>query len=308
VRDYPLPAAGGSVDEIPIDDETRKRLASLGYVSSPLRAAPSLREDAPRPADMTELFPALDRASALFVRGEYAAAIPLFERILEHDPANLAALLRLAVAHSSLGHEPAALAAFERAGRLRPESADVRHYLAMHLVRSGHLDDAAPLLEGVLADSPNRLPALEALARIRAEQGHIEEARDLLRRVIATKPEPAAELLRLGELSMAAGDTPAAIDAFKQAQRLLGDDFDRHLELGVCYLAARRLEAARDALDRVPPSHRGRAMALFKRAQVSVLLGEPDRAARIRHAYEAADDTTAPLIEREPLFRDVPLR
>jgi hypothetical protein len=43
-------------------------------------------------------------------------------------------------------------------------------------------------------------------------------------------------------------------------------------------------------------------MALFKRAQVSVLLNEPDRAARIDRARRGADDTTRELIARERLF------
>jgi hypothetical protein len=45
-------------------------------------------------------------------------------------------------------------------------------------------------------------------------------------------------------------------------------------------------------------------MALFKRAQVSVLLGEPDRAARIEAARRGADATTRALIARERLFRE----
>jgi hypothetical protein len=44
-------------------------------------------------------------------------------------------------------------------------------------------------------------------------------------------------------------------------------------------------------------------MALFKRAQVSVLLDEPDRNARIALARQKADETTRALIERERLFR-----
>jgi hypothetical protein len=43
-------------------------------------------------------------------------------------------------------------------------------------------------------------------------------------------------------------------------------------------------------------------MALFKRAQVSVLLGEPDQAARIERARQKADSTTRELIARERLF------
>ena len=44
-------------------------------------------------------------------------------------------------------------------------------------------------------------------------------------------------------------------------------------------------------------------MALFKRAQVSVLLGEPEWRERVRFAYDRADPTTRQLIENEPLFQ-----
>ena len=102
---------------------------------------------------------------------------------------------------------------------------------------------------------------------------------------------------------MGAGQTPQAIEAFEKARGLQGSEFRNDLELGVLYLAARRLEDARAALDRVPASHREYPMALFKRAQVSVLLNEPDRAARIQLARRHADAITRPLIERERMFR-----
>jgi hypothetical protein len=44
-------------------------------------------------------------------------------------------------------------------------------------------------------------------------------------------------------------------------------------------------------------------MALFKRAQVSVLLRETDSSARIAAARAKADETTRTLIERERLFK-----
>ena len=69
------------------------------------------------------------------------------------------------------------------------------------------------------------------------------------------------------------------------------------------YLADRKLDEARTALDRVPPSDRAYPMALFKRAQVSVLLNEPDKASRIEAARRHADSTTRELINRERLFR-----
>jgi hypothetical protein len=56
----------------------------------------------------------------------------------------------------------------------------------------------------------------------------------------------------------------------------------------------------------VPATHPDYAMALFKRAQVSVLLKEPDQAARIARAKQGADATTRPLIARERLFMTGP--
>ena len=44
-------------------------------------------------------------------------------------------------------------------------------------------------------------------------------------------------------------------------------------------------------------------MALFKRAQVSVLLHEPDQGQRIELARQRADATTRELIASERLFK-----
>ena len=112
----------------------------------------------------------------------------------------------------------------------------------------------------------------------------------------------AAELAHLGELAMSVGQTPAALEAFEKARAMQGSRFTNDLELGVLYLASRRLEEARDALDRVPPSHPGYPMALFTRALVSVLLNESDQVQRIAAAREHADATTRPLIATERLF------
>ena len=101
---------------------------------------------------------------------------------------------------------------------------------------------------------------------------------------------------------MGMGDTPAAIRAFEEAQALEGEKFDHFLELGVCYQAAGRYPEAGDALDRVPPEHPGYAMALFKRAQVSVLLGEPDASRRIQRALLDSNELTRELIHNEALF------
>jgi choline-sulfatase len=302
LRDYPLPSAKAEEPATaPLDAEAQKKLESLGYVSATVR--PVIRKDAPVPAEMTDLFPILDRASGLFVREQYAEALPLLEQIRERDPHNLDAALRLASAHSALGNDAEALAAFRRAGEIAPDSPDVRTYLALHYAKGRDWELAIPLLERIVREQPDRLPPLEALAVIRERQGRMEEAVALREKVYTMRTPTAADHARLGQLQMALGRTGAALASFEKARAMQGDAFRHHLELGVLYLAAGRLEEARDALDRVSRSDRDYPMALFKRAQVSVLLREPDAPARIAAAKAAADATTRELIARERLFR-----
>jgi tetratricopeptide (TPR) repeat protein len=301
VRDYPIPSLEPPKPQEQLGAEDLKKLASLGYISATSR--PIVRADAPRPAEMTHLFETIEQASGMFVREQYAKAIPLFQEVLAADPHNLDAALRLATAYSALGQETRALSAFERAQRIAPGSQDVRTYLALHHARGAQWERAVPLLERIVAESPDRLPVLEALAVIRERQGRASEAVALRRKIYAMRSATPMEQLRLGQLAMTAGETAPAIEAFEAARAAQGSAFRHDLELGVLYLDARRFPEARDALDRVPFSHPAYPMALFKRAQVSVLLNEPDQAARIAAARARADATTRALIARERLFQ-----
>ena len=298
--DYPVPSPEAARSPGALSAEDRQKLASLGYVSA--TAAPVVRKGAPRPVDMVRLFGALEEASTLFVQAKYAQVIPLLERILVEDRYNLDATLRLATARSALGQDAKAMDAFRRARELAPDSEDVRMYLALHLARGKDWAQAVPALEQIVAASPERLPAVEGLAMLRVRQGRMADAVSLTQQAWELKTPTAAELVRLGEMAMAAGKSSVAIEAFERGRGLQGAAFRNDLELGVLYLSARRFEDARAALDRVRGSHPAYPMALFKRAQVSVLLREPDAAARIAEARRRADATTRDLIAREKLF------
>jgi arylsulfatase A-like enzyme/tetratricopeptide (TPR) repeat protein len=303
LNEYPIPSLEAATTAEPpnVSDEERRKLASLGYVASTTK--PVVRGDAPRPADMTKLFPIEDQAALLFVREQYAAAVPLLQRILSADPYNLDAALRLGTCYSMLGRDGEALATYQKAQSIAPQSQDVRQYLGLHYARGAQWQLAVPLLEKVVAESPDRIAALEGLAAVRGKQGRYDDEIAILQRVYALRTPSPPELIRLGGLAMQIGQTPAAIDAFEKARAAQGEAFGNNLELGVLYMAANRLDESRTALDRVSPSHPGYPMALFKRAQVSVLLHEPDAPARIAAARDHANATTRELIARERLFR-----
>lgn len=302
IADYPLPAAksGPALDTLSLED--RQKLASLGYVAS--ESTPTrVPENAPRAAGMTGLFADLDAASHDFVAERYAVAASRFEQILAADPGNLMAAVRLAVSLSLLGRDSQAMSAFARARKIDPDSIEVRHYQAMHYQKTGRGDLAEPLFQQVLETQPSRYAALAGLAEIRKKQGRLAEAADFYEKSLASAPDLGFVRIEIGQLRMELGDTAAAIAAFEAGRNDLGKNRFRHdLELGVLYLAQNDFEAAREALDRVPADHPARPLALFKRAQVAVLLNESDRADRVKLALQEADPETRQLIQNERLF------
>jgi choline-sulfatase len=302
IADYPLPTAKPGADVKDLGIEERQKLASLGYIAS--ESTPTrVPENAPRAADMTPLFAELDAASHEFVGGAYQQAAARFEKILAADPGNLMAAVRMAVSLSLIGRDAQAMEAFARAKKIDPESLEVSHYLAMHHMKNRRPEQAAPLFEKVLAAQPNRHAALAGLAEIALGKGQLERAAELFQKSLPSAPEPGPVRIELARLRMELGQTEAAIEAFEAARNDYGKERFRYdLELGVLYLAERNFEAARDALDRVPADHPAYALALFKRAQVSVLLAEPDRAEKVKAALAKADPESRRLIQNEKLF------
>ena len=299
--DYPVPSLDAAKAAEALSEEARRSLASLGYVSG--TATPVIRKDAPRPADMVALFETIDRASGLFVQGRYTNAVPLLRAIQAKDPYNLDASLRLATSYSMLKQDALALDAFRKAASIAPKSDDVRLYLALHYSRGANWREAISVLERIVQEQPNRVAALEGLALVRERDGRIAEAVSLRQRIYTLRAPTAAELIALGQMAMEAEQTPVAVASLEKARGMQGSAFQHHIELGVLYLDQRRLPEAREALDQVPSTSRDYPMALFKRAQVSVLLNEPDRAQRIQRARAHATPMTRALIERERLFR-----
>ncbi len=157
-----------------LSQDVLDKLASLGYVGS--TGSARIRDNAPNPRDMVHLFHDMDVGAGYFIRKDYAAAIPVFTRILEADPFNFMAALRLAVAYSVTDDETQAQKLFDRARTIDPASVDLRHYQAMHYLKNKQWDLAQPLFESVLAESPDQIRDLEGLAQVYTRQGEINKA------------------------------------------------------------------------------------------------------------------------------------
>jgi len=301
---YPLPGLRPA-DTSTLSPEELEQLASLGYVSSDLATVPL--QDGPIPHRSLNFLEDLDEASSFFVTADYDRAIEKFEEILVADPKNFMVCLRLAASHSLMGRETQAMSYFEKAVKIRGDSMDLRHYLAMHYLRFEQAEKAEPLLEEVLESSPHRLTTLQALAGIKERRGDALSSRQLFERIWGLNQSDPSVALKLGALCMMDRQSERAVRYLEAARDLQRDGFKHGLDLAVCYMDLKRFEEAREVLDqeinRQGPADSSFAMVLFKRAQIASLLHEPDLQARIEEARTYANSRTRVLIERERLFQ-----
>ncbi|PIE03683.1 MAG: hypothetical protein CSA81_00915 [Acidobacteria bacterium] len=298
LENYELPSS--HTVQATLSETEASKLASLGYVASSGDVVDS--EAAPVPSQMTHLFEDMDRASGYFVNKQYKKAIPLLKKILETDPDNFMFNLRTAVAYSILGDREEAMLYFQKAMHINPDSIDLMHYLGMHYFRFKQLSEAETLLEQVLKSSPNRIPALQCMARIKEIRQDKQSALDLFSRLNLLNPDDEIYLLKMGDLSMELGQTEHAIACYLNLKDQQLENFNRDFELSLCLMDAGRLEEARDTLDGISTDHKAFPLVLLKRAQVSILLKEPHARSLVRQAYQNGNSMTRRTIENEPFF------
>ena len=156
-------------------DEARRKLASLGYVSA--SAPPVVRKDAPRPADMAGCSRLSTRRRPLRAASAIREVIPLLEKILRRG--SVQSRRGAAAGHGALVARPRRAGARgvqgapRRSRRTRRTSAPTSRCTTRE-ARTG--SRRCRCSSASSPRSPDRLPAVEALAVVRERQGRMPEA------------------------------------------------------------------------------------------------------------------------------------
>ena len=257
--------------------DAKRRLASLGYVGA--GAAPVVRKDAPRPADMMRVVPD-DRARRprcsppATSRRRSRCSQKVLAGGSEQPRRRAAARDRALVARAGGGGR----GDFQEGGGHRAEIAG-----RPHLSRAALRAD-----EGVGARGA------AARAGGDGEPGPADGGRGAR-----------ADCARArGRRRWTRGGRRRRSPAFERARALHAGRLHERSGARGALPGARRFAEARTALDRALAARPDDAMALFKRAQVSVLLNEPDSAGEDRAgARDERMRRRGRSIERERLFK-----
>ncbi len=205
---------------LPMDEETRQKLADLGYVVP--SSAPTTAGALPDPKDMMGAWAEFQRGIAFATAGQHAEAVAVLEPFVQRHPRDARAVARLAKCYLELGRADDAARMFERQLSLWRRKTEPLAGLGLARIQQGRLDGAEEALNEVLAEDPQNRSALFGLGVIAGQRGQADKAMALFQRCIASSrgSQSAPSYYNVGVLHAQAGRAAEARQAFERALAL----------------------------------------------------------------------------------------
>ena len=204
----------GSEKPAPVDQETMRRLSSLGYLGT-LRD--SGKGDLPNPADNLPALRRMEEAWHLGAEGRVPQAIEVLRSSVRENPGMFDAWVKLGELLSESGLDEEAAAAYRQALDRSPVFLpDISVALGFVELRRQRFDEAERLARVSLATVPSK--ARELLAGIALARGDLAAAEsEAVSAAASRNPQPSA-ILVLAEVKLRAGKPAEALRVVEEAQ------------------------------------------------------------------------------------------
>ncbi len=251
--------------KVVVDQETREKLMSLGYVQGSIGSEDGL----PAPREMIRILDGLDLAGRMANEGQVKEAMDIYTEILELDPDNIAANMHLATCYKSLDKYDEAIEYFRRAIALNPDEFQGHSDLGNVYKSMGRIDEAFAEFELALAIAPDDpdiinnigwyyqqkqdydkamqeykkalkidnsiAPAHANMGIIYRESQQLDKAIQELEIAIKLDPKMAFAYSGLGACFALKGDLDKAIEYCEKSIELEPEAFEGYNNLAVCY-------------------------------------------------------------------------
>ena len=211
-------------------------------------------------------------------RKDPRAALPHFDRTLERQRDDFAALMGRGQALLALNRESDALGAFESALALDPSQAELRRRVdvlkfrgveqsiarARDAARSGRLEEAAQAYAAAVASSPDSPFLYREFGLVERQQGRMDAALEHFEKAVALDSSDARSLIQIGEILAVRDDLEGAIRAYSDAAAVEpSDQIEKKLEELRARVAYAKLPAEYRAIEQAPQVTRADLAALI---------------------------------------------
>jgi len=204
----------------------------------------------PDPTRQAEAERALAEGIAAHRRGDLAAALRLYGKVLAAAPDNVPALTYAGAALLASGQARRAIQSLAKAVARDPDAAEAHAYLANARQLTGQLDAAEESYGTALRLRPDDAQSHNNLGALLLKRGAADRAREHFQQAIRLQPDYAQALNNLAQAHAKLGDRGAAIAAAEQATRLAPGSAEAANTLGSALSEAGRLDDAIEAFRR----------------------------------------------------------
>ena len=185
-----------SLDEVAgqalaLDEETRARLAALGYAGTTM--APPVGAELADPKDMLAAYDRFQQASFAADTGRFAEALPVLRELAQQSPGNRAAWNKLAEAYALTGRPAEAEAILRKVLSMQLDP-DGLMLLAQILITQRRLDEVEPLVAQALGIDPDFGSAIVVRGDLAVLRGSYDAAAEQYRLAAEVDPYRAAPL------------------------------------------------------------------------------------------------------------------
>jgi arylsulfatase A-like enzyme/Flp pilus assembly protein TadD len=261
-------------NKIEMDEQTKKQLMSLGYVSG---SAPT-KDKAPVPIKMIKVMQAMSAADKMVNSGLIDEAIKKYKEIIKQDPDNMEAYSHIALCYKSIqkydeaikyfrkaasfksdvaevhdglgniyksmGKPALAFEEFQRALKLEPDDPALINNIGWCYQQARNFDKALEFYEKAIKLDPNLATTHANMAICYRVKGNLYKAREELDIALKQDPKLAFAYSELGAILAIKGNLDEAIVNCKKAIEYAPDEPDGYQNLGVCLEMKGRNEEA----------------------------------------------------------------
>ena len=224
-----------NITTVPLDEQTRRELESLGYVGGGGSREIRLSSDAADPKDRIPVLELTQRAEDFLNAGDNTRAAQTMEQAVRLDPGNPRARVDLAAAYERAGQFERAVKTYEDGLKLHMLTEVIYSRLGKLYLRLHKLDKAVDAMTNAREIDPTNLDNLRNLGTAELQLGHVAEAERAFKAIILQNDHHSAAYNGLGLVAIQRGDADAARHDFERAIELDSAAVEPLLNLGVLY-------------------------------------------------------------------------
>ncbi len=233
------------------DEETRRRLMALGYLSGSPQSLKNEYGPDDDPKNLIEVDARIERAAAAATSGDLDRSVEIFEELVAEQPEMAISYQLLANLLVELNREDEAISYLERAADKGLGGEAVLNQLARMLLHAGESDRAVPMLEELINRNPDDLDSANALASWYAREGNAAKAEYLYVRIIERGPAYTNARSGYGWMLARQERFEEAIEQFNAALHYQPNNLMALHGCGVVYEQTGMLEKAEESFRRV---------------------------------------------------------